>query len=232
MNGASLIKYLFIAICAVELIAHFLDLPEINLYTKPLLMPLLLVYFRKSISTQSGSSVLPACWALFFSWIGDVSLMFQDFDDIYFLVGLSAFAIAQLLYIASFFKARDSAVKIDSIKKQVAYVVPFVFVAAAFLWNVIPPAGALGVPVLVYGLLLLSMVISAILRMDQTNEASFNQLFLGAALFMLSDSLIAWNKFLTPIEYSGLLIMFTYILAQWSLVNGLLKHFNKASVKL
>jgi uncharacterized membrane protein YhhN len=74
---------------------------------------------------------------------------------------------------------------------------------------------------------MLAMVISAILRMDQTNTASFNQVFFGAVLFMLSDSLLALNKFLMPMENPGIFIMLTYLLAQWNIINGLLKHYNE-----
>ena len=95
------------------------------------------------------------------------------------------------------------------------------------MWNLIPEAGDLAYPLIAYGLLLLAMVIASILRMEQTNQPSFNQLFFGAILFLLSDSLLAMNKFLMPMENSGLFIMMTYLLAQWNIVNGLLKHYNE-----
>ncbi|MDP4679522.1 MAG: lysoplasmalogenase, partial [Cyclobacteriaceae bacterium] len=64
-------------------------------------------------------------------------------------------------------------------------------------------------------------------RMEQTNQSSFNQVFFGAILFMISDSLLGLNKFLLPIENAQLFILMTYMLAQWNIVNGLLKHFNE-----
>jgi len=230
MKGSSFIKFLFLSVCLIELTARFFNWPEVNLFTKPLLMPLLLIYFTKSLSSSPNTSFLLACWALVFSCIGDVVLLFQDRDSIFFLIGLSAFAIAQLLYVVSFLKARHSNEVPTSNIHKISYSTPFVLLGAALLWKVYPPAGALGIPVLIYALLLLTMVISAMLRKGQTNQASFNQLFFGAALFMLSDSLIAWNKFLTPQEYSGLFIMATYVLAQWNIANGLLKHYNKTWV--
>ena len=46
--------------------------------------------------------------------------------------------------------------------------------------------------------------------------------FAGAALFMLSDSLIAWNRFVRPLAWAPVTIMVTYHLAQAALVLSLL----------
>ncbi|MDA0194265.1 MAG: lysoplasmalogenase [Bacteroidetes bacterium] len=227
MKSSSLIKFLFLAVCIIELTARFFNWPEVNLFTKPLLMPLLLVYFTKSLTSPPNTSFLLAFWALVFSWIGDVVLMYQEHDSIYFLIGLSAFAIAQLLYISSFSRARYSNETAISWRARIGHSAPFVLFSIALLWKVFPAAGPQGLPVLVYALLLLSMVISAILRKGRINQTSFNQLLFGASLFMLSDSLIAWNKFVSPVAFSGLLIMATYVLAQWNIVNGLLRHYNR-----
>ncbi|MEO5583666.1 MAG: lysoplasmalogenase, partial [Saprospiraceae bacterium] len=43
---------------------------------------------------------------------------------------------------------------------------------------------------------------------------------IGAVLFVASDSLLAINKFKTPIPYAGILIMTTYIFAQYFIVMG------------
>jgi len=41
---------------------------------------------------------------------------------------------------------------------------------------------------------------------------------------MISDSLLAINKFMQPLPLSGLAIMLTYLLAQYLIVEGVLKH--------
>ena len=40
---------------------------------------------------------------------------------------------------------------------------------------------------------------------------------LGAWLFVLSDTVLAWNKFVSHIEGAGYLIMIPYYLGQWML---------------
>jgi len=47
---------------------------------------------------------------------------------------------------------------------------------------------------------------------------------IGALIFMLSDTMLAINKFLEPIAYANVLIMITYIVAQYLIVSGLIKH--------
>lgn len=227
-NSSYLVKYIFIGVSVLELMAHAMEMPELNKYSKPLLMPVLLVYFRRELSTAPNLSFLIAAGALIFSWVGDVSLMYQHADPLYFLVGLSAFAVALVLYAFSFSRARYNNESAISIGRQVAYAVPFVLIGFGLMWKLVPAAGDLAYPLIVYALVMLVMVISAILRMEQTNQASFNQVFFGAILFLLSDSLLALNKFLMPMENSGLFIMLTYILAQWNIISGLLKHYNEA----
>jgi uncharacterized membrane protein YhhN len=47
--------------------------------------------------------------------------------------------------------------------------------------------------------------------------------FVGAISFVVSDSLLAINKFYEPIERSSFLIMLTYLVAQYLIVVGILK---------
>ena len=44
---------------------------------------------------------------------------------------------------------------------------------------------------------------------------------LGGALFMLSDSLLAFNKFDAPLPLASLWILLSYWLAQWSIASSL-----------
>ncbi len=45
----------------------------------------------------------------------------------------------------------------------------------------------------------------------------------GAAIFMASDTLIAWNRFVRPLAWAPVTIMVTYHLAQTALVLSLLR---------
>ena len=79
------------------------------------------------------------------------------------------------------------------------------------------------IPVIVYMLAILSMSTSAFLRKDKVNILSYGLVFLGAIFFMISDSILALNKFHQPIPWSNISIMVTYAMAQYLIVIGVLK---------
>ena len=81
-----------------------------------------------------------------------------------------------------------------------------------------PHLGDMLTPVAAYLFIILVMGISAAL-----GAANHALVIAGALLFILSDSLIAMNRFLTPVPLSGFLIMMTYYLAQFSITFGSLK---------
>ncbi len=226
MKNSNIIKYIFIGVAALEILGHVLAMPEINQFTKPLLMPVLLVFFKRALKVPLNTSFMLAVLALLFSWMGDVLLMFQYDDPKFFMFGLGAFAVAQIVYITTFLKARNVE-DLNPKKTNLAYTIPFLLFTVVFLYYLWPTLGEMKVPVMVYSFLLTGMAIAAIFRMERTNLKSFNQLFFGAVLFLMSDSLIAINKFLSPMEYASLFIMITYILAQWNIINGLLEHYNE-----
>ena len=70
--------------------------------------------------------------------------------------------------------------------------------------------GALQIGVSVYILLILSMCILAWMQKNPYYA-------LGAWLFVLSDTVLAWNKFVCHIEWASYLIMIPYYLGQWVL---------------
>lgn len=221
------VKYFFVALAISELLSHLFGWVEVHHFTKPLLMPVLLVYLRKAMKAPLNTSFMLAVGALLFSFGGDAMLMF-DSKPIYFLIGLGSFAIAQTLYVFAFRKARyDSDWRLPT-AYQLGYAAPFVIFVIILLWMLLPVVGEdMRIPVVVYALLILSMAVSAVYRVNRTNQDSYNQVFMGAVLFVLSDTLLAINKFHTPMEYSRIWVMSTYILAQWNIINGLVKHYNE-----
>ena len=79
-------------------------------------------------------------------------------------------------------------------------------------------------PVALYGVTIVVMVMTALFRYGRTIPNSFWLVFGGAALFMLSDSILAINKFLTPVSYASFWIMLTYMSAQLMIVVGISRH--------
>jgi uncharacterized membrane protein YhhN len=90
------------------------------------------------------------------------------------------------------------------------------------LWPSLP--SALYVPVVVYVLVLASMGGQAVVRARQhAGDAlarSAQWAMTGALLFMVSDTLLAWNRFRIAIPLSALWVLATYYAALWCLARS------------
>ncbi|MEJ0033073.1 MAG: lysoplasmalogenase [Bacteroidota bacterium] len=108
--------------------------------------------------------------------------------------------------------------------QKVRFSLPVVLAGTGLVVILFPVLGGLKFPVIVYATAIIVMVMSAIFRFGRTNTRSYWLVLTGAVLFMVSDSILAINKFLGAIEMGGMLIMLTYITAQFLIVEGLRKH--------
>ena len=213
------ILWLYAIVSVVNIAANLIPSESLNLFTKPLLMPLLLFYVDKRSIGNTTLKVLLLSGAILFSWFGDVSLMYQK-EETYFILGIGLFLIAHILYIVAFRKA--------AFQKPIWRLTdPYPFIAVGYggiFFYLLLPAGTLTVPIIVYGIVILAMTISAYLRKEVTSLESHRLTFIGSVLFVLSDSVLAINTFKYPIEYSGIIVMTTYCAAQYFLAEGLLRH--------
>lgn len=187
-------------------------------YLKPaLLLPLIVAAF---ISKNFKNKIILAV-ALVFSWIGDTLLLFVFKDAIYFILGLFAFLIAHIFYIVLFTKELKKVNgKIEFIKPILLLIVIYLI---ALLLVLIPHLGALTIPVIIYSVVISTMLYIACLLSFYWPKPASIYLFTGAVSFILSDSILAFNKFYQPVPISGFLIMATYLYAQWALVKSCLK---------
>lgn len=207
-------QILFAISAAAVFFALLLDLQPLYLAAKPLLMITLLLYFL------SASSGFPRWrWfvvaALVFSWAGDVFLIWDNM----FIFGLIAFLIAHLFYIIAYHQtgaAKGELRPLDIIK--------FLLLGSILIWLIYPGLGSMMLPVLVYALVLVGMGIWAHKRRGATCAKSFTLVSIGVILFVMSDGMIAVNKFAFEIPAERILIMSTYMAAQYLIVRGLLIH--------
>ena len=79
------------------------------------------------------------------------------------------------------------------------------------------------IPVFIYGLGLIGMAGIARLRQGRTNPKSYRYVLIGTLLFLISDSLLALNKFVWDIPYVGIGIITTYMGAQILITEGVLQ---------
>lgn len=211
-------SFAFAIIFFSELLAIVNDIMWLRYLTKPLIT-ISLMFFVWFTLKRKGRFTNKIIAGLFFSLLGDVFLMFTQLDEIYFMLGLGAFMIAHLFYIGAFYV--DCTNKIEVSKR---YVLPiflvFGFVCMTYYTVLRPYLGNMKFPVLFYSFAITLMAITAALRYGKTNTKSFAWILLGALMFLLSDSILAYNKFVERIEIGDLLIMITYMLAQFLIAIG------------
>lgn len=220
-----LFLFLFLFVSAGEILSTLTDMPMLHTVCKPALMIALGLYYWASQRSHqlpvSGVVVL----AIVFSCAGDVFLMFQSANPIFFMLGLGAFLVAHVFYIFTYKQHQhgDDSHALQGLQK-VRFGFPIVFAGIGLVTILYGNLGELKIPVIVYAAVLTFMVLTALYRFGKTNASSFALVFAGAILFMMSDSLIAINKFMEPLPLDGFWVMITYISAQFLIVTGLLKH--------
>lgn len=213
---------IFWVIAGLEIMGHIFSMPIVD-YTKPLLMPALLLYFKESVEDQWKPVYFWIVAGLLFSWGGDVSLMYTEING-FFLLGLSSFLLAHVCYIITFIKF--SAGKMASLP---IWIYGLLLGYLGFLsWLLVPGAGPMAVPVVVYGIVIITMLTFALRRKDSASTVSFRYTLLGATLFVISDSFIGINKFLMDVPFDRILIMSTYILGQYFIIQGLVLHIGQS----
>jgi uncharacterized membrane protein YhhN len=216
-KSEKLFSIIYGVILIAELICDNIEGLKIFHYaTKPLVLFSLILFFLKHKNSLDNQTNLLILSALLFSLLGDILLMFTSNSN-FFMGGLAAFLMAHIMYILVFLKKKNRR------KKALFFTVVLLIYGFIILYFLKDGLGDLLAPVIVYMLVILTMVIMAFLRHSSVSKLSYNLVFLGAILFITSDSLLALNKFHEPFRYAGILIMVTYAIAQFFIVLGLKK---------
>lgn len=210
---------LYALLCTIEIVAEYFEISALRYATKPLLMPVLAVFFYISVKNNFNSFSKKIIAALLFSWAGDVFLMFPE----YFLPGLVSFLIAHVFYILAFYE------NLKGSKPNYPLALPFILYTLALSIFMLPHLDEMLIPVVIYSFVITVMGVFAVLRKGNVNRKSFIYVLSGAALFILSDSTIALNKFVYDggLPFARVIIMLTYLLAQYLIVAGALYHLEQ-----
>jgi uncharacterized membrane protein YhhN len=211
----------------IHVLSILLGLFPLILITKPLIMPMLAgVFFFKTRDIERQVPVSYLYLAILFSFFGDVLLMFMDHGEIWFITGLAAFLFAQVFYIITYRQYRYKRSNVSGQTIKMVYSLA-VIAYAIILWiSLFSYLGEMLLPVTLYTITILFMVIMAISRHHRTSRSSFYLVFSGAVIFLISDSMIAINKFMVAVPYERLLVISTYMIAQFLIIAGLAKHLN------
>jgi uncharacterized membrane protein YhhN len=170
----------------------------------------------------------PMLWfgmGILFALVGDVLLMVPD--DRMFLPGVAAFLLTHVFYIVG-------------LREELLHFTGWSFVLLFFIFlngirllrRIVGAVRARGderlvTPVIVYGLvvsLMLYAAMSTIFDPAWETGAAF-YVSAGAFLFWISDLLLAWNKFVTPLKNGRVASIVAYHLGQIGLIAGVISHF-------
>ncbi len=213
---------IFIVIVALELFfGSYESYTTWHYFTKPAIVITLMLFFIFNSDHLTFRIKLTTILALLFSLWGDVLLMFVSNDEGFFIAGLVSFLLAHIMYILVFLRDRND-------KRSVLPFAVLLLVYATGLYYLIKDGlGDLLIPVLVYMAVILTMALTAFKRKGMVLHHGYLYVFIGALFFMISDSLLATNKFYTTLPFSNVSIMSTYAAAQFLIVLGIIKSYKE-----
>ncbi len=209
---------LFAVILAAHLYFIYAGNTELRMATKLLLLPLLALYLYASAEKAGRDMNLPAFAGLFFSFLGD--LLLTQSGELYFLLGMAAFIGTHIANSIYFLKLQP----LSFVKNHPALMAAFilVLVSGIVMGSLGNSLGSFREPIILYMAIICCMAVFAANTYNHPvlQGLAIRYFIPGAALFVLSDALLALNKFLYHQAYLDLAVMLTYGAAQCLLVLG------------
>ncbi len=190
---------------------------------KPAVMLCLFVWLFTTVGL-SGTTL----WfglGILLSLLGDVLLMISL--DRFFLYGLVAFLVAHVFYIIGF-NSPIPAISAWSVILAILIGWGGARVIRRILTSVVTSGNIrMRLPIIVYSVVISLMLLSAMIKL---NDLSWNAgaallVALGAFLFYISDVILAWHKFVAPIQHGRIYNIAAYHLGQIILIAGVIVQY-------
>ena len=213
--------YFLVGLIAIILLNQSAFWP--GFFAKALIIPVLMILFILNINPFTDRLHRLLFAGLFFSWAGDVILEFSNSNGNYFIPGLACFLLAHVMYFTVFLITPG---KNSILSNRIWLLLPVIIYGAGLVIYLYNDLKEMRLPVILYAIVILAMVAAAINRKEKVQKESFCLVLAGAILFVISDSVIAINKFSHQFDASGFVIMSTYIVAQFLIVTGYIFQFN------
>lgn len=192
-----------------------IDLYWLRLLAKPI--PVLCMALWVALLPGRDRYHLAIVAGLLFSALGDVLLAL---DESAFVFGLLAFLVAHLAYVVAF---------LADCRRLAPWRAAITYGYGAVAFGVLATAGELGamqIPVALYVVVISTMLWRAAARQGAPGvpRRSGQLGLIGAILFAASDSVLAFNLFVTPVPLADLIIMVTYWLGQLGISLSVLRN--------
>lgn len=226
----TLVFFLFWIALLADCFLIIIEKNDYRIYTKTLLAPLVLIgIYLEGMNTKHTRSKLIANGAFFFCFLGDIILL-KDYIGTNFISGLICFLVAHIFFIVFFYRLKHFTVRhiIFNLITGIA-IAAYISVLLLFIWRNVSLQN-FELPITVYSIVLGFMVLTAVntVKNRSTKKLAIKYFIPGTIFFVLSDSLLALNKFYTVLfNYSGVAIMLTYGIAIFLLGNGIIRFLKK-----
>ncbi len=214
---------LAIAAASWEAVMIWKDSNKFERLAKPAVMVFLFIWLYTGTRLQGNTLWFGT--GILLSLVGDVLLI--SYSDRMFMLGLTAFLFAHISYLIGFQKELLNPTAWSFI------LIFFIFINSLRLLRRIIGAmrttgqNTLVIPVMIYSLVISLMLYAAMSTIFdpawKTGAAFF--VSAGAFLFYISDLILGWNKFVSPIKNGPVLNIITYHLGQISLIAGAISQF-------
>ena len=193
-----------------------------HFWFKILLMPILfvgLINAKKQFDEKNWRIILAG---LILAWAGDVLLLFAATQELFFIIGLVCFLITHAAYIRYFYCYNGG--KTMWLLKHPVITLLVVFYSLLLYGFLLPSLGNLKIPVGFYTAVISLMLLQALASQKFLPPQVYQSFVVGALVFVISDSLLAWSKFHARFTGDGALIMLTYGIAQGLIGWGAIKN--------
>ena len=230
MAGLELVfLILFIVFVVVHLVGEVLIHLEkksgmiIRYVTKPFLIPLLATYYILSIYFTSG--IESVNWFIFVGLIlglaGDLLLINRpdpEEQKVLFMLGLVSFLLGHIFYLVAFVLTITAPYTFTL--WTLGILIPLIIYGVLIGVKILPTAEEMKIPVFAYIIIIISMGIVASILFGEISTSGYITLLGGAVLFIISDSILAWYRFVKEFPFERLIVMSTYLTAQLLIVLG------------
>ncbi len=203
----------FVLFSLIDFYGIYLEKQLMVNFAKPMLMITLFWYYYSNTKPLNKYFVL----GLFFSFLGDLLLL--GTGEVYFIFGLLFFLIAHVFYIIMVLRL----IPARKPKNFIMASVPFLLLFLILMNILFAGLGSMKIPVIIYAMTISFFGIVSLLLYLETKTKISLILLVGVLLFISSDTILALNLFYKTQSFYPLLIMMSYVLAQYLICRFVLK---------
>lgn len=209
---------LLLTFLVLQLLAVFLPASSLYVIVRTTFIPLLTFFFYHH-TKLSGRFHKRLFTGLVFAWIGDLLFTCSSGDQHLNLYGVFAFILCYLWYTRAFYLDFRSAQELDKRGARWAIVVCSIS-AMAFYTFVRPTLGEFRIPVMVATFIGSLLLMMAVFRNQRVNKESFNLIFAGCIVLLLSAMMCCYFIFVRSFSFSLAPVLACYMIAQYLIVCG------------